>query len=172
MPIQRRRIVETSLGTLLSRTVDRLGLPRGTRLGVVVGHRQVRADRRFPRTPLPGTVTPKPDATVRQAVEALVLPRLPRDMANPRIVAYRPGERTTSCTGTLLRTARNWGDGKTTAQAEIFDAKVETTENELWSIYFGVEGDAAESKEVLLRAMCRLFDSAAEMHRIIAGHTF
>ena len=172
MPIQRRRIVETSLGTLLSRTVDRLGLPRGTRLGVVVGHRQVRADRRFPRAPLPGTVTPTRDATVKQAAESLVLPRLPKDMSNPRVVAYRPGERTPACAGTLLRTARSWGDGKTRAQAEIFDAKVDTTESELWTVYFGVEGDDAESKEVMLRAMCRLFDNAGDMHRIIAGHTF
>ncbi|SFT30431.1 hypothetical protein [Methylobacterium sp. yr668] len=173
MPIARRiPLVQTSLGTLLSRSVNLLGLPRGTRLGVIFGNRRVRSDKRFSRKRLPKAFLSTAGETVKQAAEALILPRLPKELDGARVVAFPPGERSPAPSNTLLRTARKWGDGLTEAEGEIFDAKVDVTEEELISVYIGIEGNAAVSKEILLAATCRFFDNANQMHDFIRQRPF
>ena len=166
------REVTTSLGTLLERVCDRLELPRGTRLGVKVGHRQLRADKRFARKALPkaSEVDVEDAVTVNEAVSELVRPRLPEDIRKKaKFLIYPPGDRKPAKGTEHLRNAREWGDGRTRELGEHFDTYVEEAFSKLEDIWYETVEDIGE-EEIFLRAVCRFFDNPKQMIPIIERH--
>lgn len=167
-----RRTITTELGTLLDRVAEHVELPRGTRLGVKIGHRRLRSDFRFARPVLSKNEAVsgrENNVTVQDAIRQFVIPRLPKDLRKKaRIVVFEPGKRRPAGPVRLAK-AREWGDGRTIEQGEEFDLFIEDAYDKLLPIWDEIVEDIG-SEEIFLRAVCKLFDNPKLMIDIIKKH--
>lgn len=165
-------LVNTKMGTFLERVVERLELPRGTRLGVRVSGRQIRTDRRFEREKLPKVEdTYFPDeVTLEAALDELVRPRLPVGMRKrAKFVVFRPKERGSVQANVRLSTVRNWGDRHTEQDGRRFDKAVNKAVSKLAPIWHETVEDLGED-EIFLRAVCYFYSHQERMQEIIRQH--